>query len=664
MKTKKKKKKSKLPDEISIKPTDETFDFLSDFEEITDYTCLKSTTINDKKNTSKKRKLKNKQNRAIIDKQEASGKKSKLESFESVNENYVPGKKLKKWQELFVPEEILHALDDLQYFEPTPIQALCLPPAIRDRLDILGAAETGSGKTLAFGIPVIAGLLSENSDSQIHPSALILTPTRELAIQIKDHLSSIMKYTNLKLTTATGGLSVQKQQRLLKDDPDIVIATPGRLWALISEDCEGLENLHKIKYLVIDEIDRMAEKQNFAEFSQLLEFLNGDENAIRKRQTLVFSATLSFVHPMPNRLLSKANAKPLSPEDKIENLISFLSMRPKRKVIDLSSKHGLSSSLVESCLFCSTLEMKDTSLYYFLRHYPGRTLIFANSVNCVRRLKNLLALLKFKVYFLHADVNQKKRLSNLENFTKNDDTVLVATDVAARGLDIKNVQHVVHYQVPRTAETYIHRSGRTARLNQRGLSLMLVDKQDVNNFRRVCKTLKRGKELPVFPVDFELMKFYSKLVRITSELESLEHRRKGVSAEKNWFQKAAKETDIILDEDVLQNDAREENERNVKSRIDHLKRQLSAHLDELNRNVKTLSKYPSFNMKSAANDDATTIYLPESAVDAALVNVDLKKPKFVYTTKSKARQPRGKLKKNLKKGKRKLKKKGKSKRRK
>ncbi|KRX74796.1 ATP-dependent RNA helicase DDX24 [Trichinella sp. T6] len=656
------KKKSKLPDEISIKPTDETFDFLSDFEEITDYTCLKSTTINDKKNASKKRKLKNKQNRAIIDKQEASGKKSKLESFESVNENYVPGKKLKKWQELFVPEEILHALDDLQYFEPTPIQALCLPPAIRDRLDILGAAETGSGKTLAFGIPVIAGLLSENSDSQIHPSALILTPTRELAIQIKDHLSSIMKYTNLKLTTATGGLSVQKQQRLLKDDPDIVIATPGRLWALISEDCEGLENLHKIKYLVIDEIDRMAEKQNFAEFSQLLEFLNGDENAIRKRQTLVFSATLSFVHPMPNRLLSKANAKPLSPEDKIENLISFLSMRPKRKVIDLSSKHGLSSSLVESCLFCSTLEMKDTSLYYFLRHYPGRTLIFANSVNCVRRLKNLLALLKFKVYFLHAD----KYLIVIKR-SENDDTVLVATDVAARGLDIKNVQHVVHYQVPRTAETYIHRSGRTARLNQRGLSLMLVDKQDVNNFRRVCKTLKRGKELPVFPVDFELMKFYSKLVRITSELESLEHRRKGVSAEKNWFQKAAKETDIILDEDVLQNDAyvlREENERNVKSRIDHLKRQLSAHLDELNRNVKTLSKYPSFNMKSAANDDATTVYLPESAVDAALVNVDLKKPKFVYTTKSKARQPRGKLKKNLKKGKRKLKKKGKSKRRK
>ncbi|XP_003380886.1 ATP-dependent RNA helicase DDX24 [Trichinella spiralis] len=654
MKTKKK-KKSNLPDEISIKSTDETFDFLTDFEEITDYTCLKSTTINDKKNTSKKRKLKNKQSRAIIDKQEASGKKSKLESFESVDENYVPGKKLKKWQELFVPEEILHALDDLEYFEPTPIQALCLPPAIRDRLDILGAAETGSGKTLAFGIPVIAGLLSENSDSQIHPSALILTPTRELAIQIKDHLSSIMKYTNLKLTTATGGLSVQKQQRLLKDDPDIVIATPGRLWALISEDCEGLENLHKIKYLVIDEIDRMAEKQNFAEFSQLLEFLNGDENAIRKRQTLVFSATLSFVHPMPNRLLSKANAKPLSPEEKIENLISFLSMRPKRKVIDLSSKHGLSSSLVESCLFCSTLEMKDTSLYYFLRHYPGRTLIFANSVNCVRRLKNLLSLLKFKKYLI------------VIKLSDNDNTVLVATDVAARGLDIKNVQHVVHYQVPRTAETYIHRSGRTARLNQRGLSLMLVDKQDVNNFRRVCKTLKRGKDLPVFPVDFELMKFYSKLVRITSELESLEHRRKGVSAEKNWFQKAAKETDIILDEDVLQNDAyalREENERNVKSRIDHLKRQLSAHLDELNRNVKTLSKYPSFNMKSAANDDATTVYLPESAVDAALVNVDLKKPKFVYTTKSKARQSRGKLKKNLKKGKRKLKKKGKSKRRK
>ncbi|KAL1232020.1 ATP-dependent RNA helicase [Trichinella pseudospiralis] len=661
MKTKK--KKANLSSEISIKPTDETFDFLSDFEEITDYTCLKSTAIYDNKNTSKKRKLKNKHKHAIINKQDASTKKSKLESFEFVNENYVPGKKLKKWQALFVPEEILHALDDLQYFEPTPIQALCLPPAIRDRLDILGAAETGSGKTLAFGIPVIAGLLNENSDSQIHPSALILTPTRELAIQIKDHLSSLMKYTNLKLTTATGGLSIQKQQRLLKNDPDILIATPGRLWALISEDCEGLENLPKIKYLVIDEIDRMAEKQNFSEFSQLLEFLNGDENAIRKRQTLVFSATLSFVHPMPNRLLSKANAKPLSAEEKIENLISFLSMREKRKVIDLSSKHGLSSSLVESCLFCSTLEMKDTSLYYFLRHYPGRTLIFANSVNCVRRLKNLLTLLKFKVYFLHADVNQKKRLSNLENFTNNDDTILVATDVAARGLDIKNVQHVVHYQVPRTAETYIHRSGRTARLNQRGLSLMLVDKQDVNNFRRVCKTLKR-KELPVFPVDFEVMKLYSKLVRITSELESLEHRRKGVSAEKNWFQKAAKETDIILDEDVLQNDAREENERNVKSRIDHLKRQLSAHLDELNRNVKTLSKYPSFNMKSAAEDDATTIYLPESAVDAALVNVDLKKPKFVYTTKSKARQPRGKLKKNLRNGKGKFKKKAKSKRRK
>ncbi|VDP05483.1 unnamed protein product [Soboliphyme baturini] len=441
-----------------------------------------------------------------------------------------------KWQELGLPDEVLHAVQDLGFAKPTTIQKLCLPCAIRDRLDIIGAAETGSGKTLAFAIPIVVRLLELDQAGKLEhsgPSALILTPTRELAVQIKDHTKVLVKYTTLKVAAVIGGLSVHKQERILKKHPEILIATPGRLWYFINE------HLQKIRFLVVDETDRMLEKCHFAELEKILNYLN--------EQTFVFSATLTFCHAPPSRLLHKPEFHKVTTDDKIASIVSMIALRNKRRVIDVTVKFGLAEHLKEARICCSSLEDKDAALYYVLQGYPGRTIIFTNSINCARRLRSLLQSLHFAPYLLFSAMNQKHRLTNLEKFT----SVLIATDVAARGLDIKNIQHVVHYQVPRTSEIYVHRSGRTARVDKEGISIMLVDTKDVICYKKICNALNNGVDLPEFPVDVYKFKELKQRVRLATEVESARHRCGTMNATEHWFRQAAKAADITLDEEVL-----------------------------------------------------------------------------------------------------------------
>lgn len=209
--------------------------------------------------------------------------------------------------------------------------------------------------------------------------------------------------------------------------------------------------------MAIDETDRMVEKGHFQELQGILEVLNRDEEVKTSRQNFVFSATLAFTHEPPQRLkLSKGKKKKklpqkLSSQSKLNDIMEMIGMSEDAKIVDITTGKGTCETLVEMAITCS-LSQKDYYMYYFFLKHPGRTIVFCNSINCVRRLVNLFFLLQCEPLALHSEMHQKQRLRNLERFAENDKGILIATDVAARGLDIINIEHVIHYQVPKTAE--------------------------------------------------------------------------------------------------------------------------------------------------------------------------------------------------------------------
>ncbi|KHJ91106.1 DEAD/DEAH box helicase [Oesophagostomum dentatum] len=280
------------------------------------------------------------------------------------------------WDELYLPEPIMKAIKDLGFRNPTEIQRQVLPLAVRDRCDVLGAAETGSGKTLTYAVPMLSRLLElpeEPQSSRSGPNALILAPTRELVVQVMKHVSALLKYTKFKAFSIVGGLAQVRQARILKEQkPEIIVATPGRLWAMMKEEEDGsrasdyLADWSCLACLVVDETDRMVEKGHFEEMQDILQFLTG--------------------------------------------------MRPQCKIVDITRAFGTAEALVETRINCSNLLEKDTAIVYLLERYKGRTLIFTNSVDASRRMYGILKLLKLQPLMIHAKMEQKVRLKNLEKF--------------------------------------------------------------------------------------------------------------------------------------------------------------------------------------------------------------------------------------------------------
>lgn len=347
--------------------------------------------------------------------------------------------------------------------------------------------------------------------------ALILTPTRELAVQVRDHLVAAAKYTDIRVAAIFGGLAIVKQQRVLSKCPEIVVATPGRLWELLAEGNAHLNKLENINFLVVDETDRMIEKGHFEELKLVIERLNADPVKKEQRQNFIFSATLTLTHELPQYLKTKnMNRKrkfqPETAPQKLDALIQYFEIsQPKIVDVTRSSSTVMTSSTtaaaaatevagstgiakkITECRISCAHDQKDLYLYYFLQKHPGRTIVFCNSIDCVRRLGKLFTILECQPQALHAKMAQRARLKSLERFTSNSLGLLMATDVAARGLDIPNVEHVIHYQVPRTTENYIHRSGRTARGNKEGIAILLMEPNEVNDYVKLCRTLKRSK---------------------------------------------------------------------------------------------------------------------------------------------------------------------------
>ncbi|KAJ2497420.1 ATP-dependent RNA helicase [Coemansia sp. RSA 1972] len=452
------------------------------------------------------------------------------------------------WEQLGVHSTLLRALRHLGFTCPTEIQSKTLPHAMHGR-DIIGAAETGSGKTLAFGIPMLQHISLRSVWTG--PSGLVLTPTRELAIQVKDHLTAMSRFNRARIVAIVGGMSQAKQERLLNSCPDIIVATPGRFWELVSTNDTYLKQLQAIKFLAVDEADRMLEPGHFRELKDIFKVIN-EHGEQEKRQTFVFSATLlKDMQLVARKTSAKAQKRnrgkptPGSMEDLVER-VGFQDAEPK--FVDVTQLHATARTLIETRIDCLANE-KDYNLYYFLVRYPARTLVFVNSIDSIRRMLPMLRLLGLHVFGIHAQMEQRQRLKSIDRFRDTENAVLVASDVAARGLDIPKVEHVIHYQIPRSGDLYVHRSGRTARAQNEGLAVMMVSPEERKLYYKMCAKL--DKDITAFPIDLDLIGRLKPRVDLARDIELREHRLNKAAHEKNWFRKNAEEMEIELDSDFM-----------------------------------------------------------------------------------------------------------------
>jgi superfamily II DNA/RNA helicase len=352
---------------------------------------------------------------------------------------------------LGVSDDLVAVLDDTGIPSPFPVQRLCIPDALAGR-DVCGKAKTGSGKTLAFGLPLIERV---GPAEPKRPSGLVLVPTRELAVQVSQVLRPLAKARNLRLATVYGGAPMAKQVNDLRGGAEIAVATPGRLIDLVDRGAVQLSNLGIV---VIDEADRMADMGFLPQVEWLLRRAEGEH------QTLLFSATL---------------------DGGIQGLVDRYQHNPVF--------HEVGSATVSVELmahrFLLVHEMDKPRLAAAIANSTGRTLVFVNTKRQADKLAKDLAALDVDAKAIHGDLRQEVRERALKRFTEGRLSVLVATDVAARGLDIDDLDVVVHYDPAPDHKTYLHRSGRTARAGAKGLAVTLVLWNQELEIRRLKRRL-------------------------------------------------------------------------------------------------------------------------------------------------------------------------------
>jgi ATP-dependent RNA helicase DDX24/MAK5 len=394
-----------------------------------------------------------------------------------------------------------------------------------------------------------------------------------LAIQVTDHLKKAGEFIDCHIVPIVGGMSTEKQDRLIKKVPDVVVATPGRLYQFLSQDSEFAKNLLHIRYFVLDEADRMLENGHFKNLDDIIETISVQKIQEKvKRQTFVFSATMLEDNSMKQKA---SNSKKSEKSILFDNLLKKIEFRDDQPVyVNLTREQVTAKGVLESKINCLKTD-KDLMLYYVLTRYTGKTIVFVNSIDAIRRLVPILSHLKSGVFGLHAELQQKQRLKNLERFKQIPDAVLIASDVAARGLDIPNVDHVVHYQLPRTADIYVHRAGRTARgIDKEGISVMLLSPEEMTTYKKICFTLSKPDGLPDFPVDSTISSKIKQRLTLARQIDQLEHKQKKNKTETDWFKKAAEEADILVSSGESDQEERLESDKKQKNQIMKLKQQL------------------------------------------------------------------------------------------
>ena len=362
-----------------------------------------------------------------------------------------------KFKDLGLCKEILLSINNIGYKEPTEIQKKAIPNILMGR-DILGCAQTGTGKTGSFIMPLIEILNSGKSKSRM-PRSLVLAPTRELAMQVSEEFNKINKYLKLQMVLLIGGTSFAEQENKLSKGVDVLIATPGRLLDHIER---GKVIIKDVKLLVIDEADRMLDMGFIPDVIKINKLLP------KIRQTLFFSATLS---------------------NEIRNIGKDLLINPKEISIN---PYSSTSKNIDSTFIKTSSNNKMNDLKKLLCIDPIRSaVIFCNRKADIEKVSKFLKKYNFKTVSLHGDMEQNLRIKSLEMFKDKSAKILIASDVAARGIDIDGLSHVFNYDVPNNPEDYVHRIGRTGRAGKQGKAYTLFDDNDNKTIILIEKLIKK-----------------------------------------------------------------------------------------------------------------------------------------------------------------------------
>ena len=353
-----------------------------------------------------------------------------------------------------LPEKLIHALDRIGFTTPTPIQEQAIPVAMAGQ-DIIGSAQTGTGKTGAFGIPLIAQLMT-----QPHAHALILTPTRELATQVMATLQQFIPVPTIKTALLIGGEAMPKQFRQLQQNPRLVIGTPGRVHDHLER---GTLKLVHTSFLVLDETDRMLDMGFGVQLDKIMRYM------LKKRQTMMFSAT------MPSNIMALSQKYLTNPVRLTVGAVNTPMVQIEQQTIHTSEAE------------------KYTKLQEQLTMREGTIIVFVKTKFGTERLARRLTQAGYHADAIHGDLSQSRRDRVIASFRDKKFRVLVATDVAARGLDIPHIAHVINYDLPQSPEDYIHRIGRTARAGATGSALNLLTSADGLKWKAIQRLIG-GKE--------------------------------------------------------------------------------------------------------------------------------------------------------------------------
>jgi ATP-dependent RNA helicase RhlE len=357
------------------------------------------------------------------------------------------------FQEMGLMDAVVHGAQSLGFVEPTPVQERCIPLILQGR-DVIGSAQTGTGKTAAFALPILSKLKDRGGQR-----CLVLEPTRELALQVETAFQYYARFTEIEIGVVYGGVGYDRQKKLIQFGVDVVVATPGRLLDLQQQ---GLLRLDQIEILVLDEVDRMLDMGFLPDVKKIVQLCPTD------RQTLLFSATIP-------------------PE--IESLSSWVLQDPE--VVEIGVRRAVAETVTHAFYPVAAAQKFDLLVALLEQTHYESVIVFTRTKQAADEISDRLKALRHSVTVLHSDRKQSERTAALAGFKSGKYEVLVATDIAARGLDIAGVTHVINYDIPLHPEDYVHRIGRTGRAEQAGDAFTLVTAEELKAMTDIEKFINQ-----------------------------------------------------------------------------------------------------------------------------------------------------------------------------